>query len=257
MILIDRRTTLYERTAHYAVAECCIVNVVRDGMNLVPYKYIVCRQGSSHLNEATCMKMESPRTSILVVSEFIGCSPFLSGAISVNPWDIESVADAMNMAITIPEAEKQLRHEKHYRCISSHDVAYWARSFMLDLERACKEHYDKLCCGIGLVLGFRTISLSSSFQKLSVAHIFSAYKRTSRRVLFLDYDGTIIPQSSAGKSPSAEVVTALNDLCNNPHNTVFIVSGRGKKSLCDWLSPCEELGLAAEHGYFMRYDTSF
>ncbi|XP_073140756.1 probable alpha,alpha-trehalose-phosphate synthase [UDP-forming] 9 [Henckelia pumila] len=254
VILIDRHTALYERTAYYAVAECCIVNAVRDGMNLIPYKYIVCRQGSSPLDEATCMKMESPRTSILVVSEFIGCSPSLSGAIRVNPWDIESVADAMNMAITIPEAEKQLRHEKHYRYISSHDVAYWARSFMLDLERACKEHYDKLCWGIGLGLGYRTISLSPSFRKLSVAQVFSAYKRTSRRVLFLDYDGTIVPQSSAVKSPSPEVATVLNALCDNPNNIVFIVSGRGKNSLSDWLSPCEKLGLAAEHGYFMRWN---
>ncbi|KAI3516303.1 hypothetical protein L1887_15217 [Cichorium endivia] len=36
-------------------------------------------------------------------------------------------------------------------------------------------------------------------------------------------------------------------------NTVFIVSGRGRKSLSEWLEPCERLGLAAEHGYFTRW----
>ncbi|KAF6166450.1 hypothetical protein GIB67_038187 [Kingdonia uniflora] len=51
---------------------------------------------------------------MLVVSEFIGCSPSLSGAIRVNPWDIDAVAEAMYFALLIPEAEKQLRHEKHY-----------------------------------------------------------------------------------------------------------------------------------------------
>ncbi|GJY40333.1 alpha,alpha-trehalose-phosphate synthase [UDP-forming] 6 [Tanacetum coccineum] len=35
---------------------------------------------------------------MLVVSEFIGCSPSLSGAIRVNPWDIDSFADAMDNA---------------------------------------------------------------------------------------------------------------------------------------------------------------
>ncbi|KAK6160174.1 hypothetical protein DH2020_003555 [Rehmannia glutinosa] len=253
VILIDRSAPRYEKTAYYAVAECCIVNAVRDGMNLVPYKYIVCRQGSSSMEQTMGVKLDSPRTSMLVVSEFIGCSPSLSGAIRVNPWDIDAVAEAMHMAITMPDAEKHLRHEKHYRYVSSHDVAYWACSFMQDLERACKDHYDKRCWGIGLGLGFRVISLSPSFRKLSVDHVVSAYKRTSRRAIFLDYDGTVVSQSSMIRSPSSEVVDVLNALCNDPNNTVFIVSGRGRTSLSDWLAACEKLGLAAEHGYFLRY----
>ncbi|KAK6160163.1 hypothetical protein DH2020_003544 [Rehmannia glutinosa] len=254
VILIDRSAPRYEKTAYYAVAECCIVNAVRDGMNLVPYKYIVCRQGSSSMEQTMGVKLDSPRTSMLVVSEFIGCSPSLSGAIRVNPWDIDAVAEAMHMAITMPDAEKQLRHEKHYRYVSSHDVAYWARSFMQDLERACKDHYDKRCWGIGLGLGFRVISLSPSFRKLSVDHVVSAYKRTSRRAIFLDYDGTVVSQSSMIRSPSSEVVDVLNALCSDPNNMVFIVSGRGRTSLSDWLAACEKLGLAAEHGYFLRWD---
>ncbi|KAH7857919.1 hypothetical protein Vadar_017915 [Vaccinium darrowii] len=253
VILIDRPVARYEKTAYYAVAECCIVNAVRDGMNLVPYKYIVCRQGSSEIDNAMGIKKDSPRTSMLVVSEFVGCSPSLSGAIRVNPWDIDSVAEAMNLAIKMPDSEKQLRHEKHYRYVSTHDVAYWTRSFMQDLERACKDHDSKFCWGIGLGLGFRIVSLSPNFRKLSIDHIVSAYKRTNRRAIFLDYDGTIVPQSSICKSPSSEVVTVLNTLCNDSRNTVFIVSGRGRGSLSEWLSPCERLGIAAEHGYFIRW----
>lgn len=256
VILIDRPVARDEKTAYYAVAECCIVNAVRDGMNLVPYKYIVCRQGSLEMDDAMGIKKDSPRTSMLVVSEFVGCSPSLSGAIRVNPWDIDSVAEAMNLALTMPDSEKQLRHGKHYRYVSTHDVAYWARSFMQDLERACKDHYSKRCGGIGLGLGFRVISLSPNFRKLSIDHIVSEYKRTHRRAIFLDYDGTVVPQSSICKSPSADVVTVLNTLCNDSRNTVFIVSGRGRGSLSEWLSQCERLGIAAEHGYFVRYDTN-
>lgn len=255
VIVIDRPVARFEKTAYYAMAECCIVNAVRDGMNLVPYKYIVCRQGSPCMDEALGdAKMGSPRTSMLVVSEFIGCSPSLSGAIRVNPWDIDSVAEALNSAITMPESEKQLRHEKHYRYVSSHDIAYWARSFLQDLERACKDHYSKRCWGIGLGLGFRVISLSPSFRKLSIDHILSAYKRTSRRAIFLDYDGTVVPQSSITEAPSPDVIAVLDALSSDPKNTVFIVSGRGRTSLGEWLSPCDCLGIAAEHGYFLRWN---
>ena len=253
VILIDRPVPRYEKSAYYALAECCIVNAVRDGMNLVSYKYIVCRQGAPCMDEVLGIKSDSPRTSMLVVSEFIGCSPSLSGAIRVNPWDIDTVAEALNTAITMPESEKQLRHEKHYRYVSTHDVAYWAHSFAQDLDRACQDHYSKHCWGIGLGLGFRVVSLSPSFRRLCIEHIVSAYKQTNRRAIFLDYDGTVVPEASIVKTPSPEVISTLKTLCNDPKNTVFIVSGRGRTSLSDWLAPCEMLGIAAEHGYFIRY----
>ncbi|CAL0313171.1 unnamed protein product [Lupinus luteus] len=253
VILIDRPVPRFEKTAYYAVAECCIVNAVRDGMNLVPYKYVVCRQGTAKMDLALGRRSDCPRSSMLVVSEFIGCSPSLSGAIRVNPWDVDAVADALYSAITMCDSEKHLRHEKHYRYVSSHDMAYWAQSFMQDLERACKDHYTKRCWGIGLGLGFRVVSLSHGFRKLSIDHIVSAYKRTNKRAIFLDYDGTIVPESSLNKAPSASVISVLNALCNDTKNIVFIVSGRGRNSLSDWFASCKMLGLAAEHGYFLRW----
>lgn len=254
VILIDRPVARYEKSAYYAVAECCLVNAVRDGMNLVPYKYIVCRQGTPSLDKALSIAADCPRTSTLVVSEFVGCSPSLSGAIRVNPWDIDAVSEALNSALAMPEPEKQLRHEKHYRYVSSHDVAYWARSFMQDLDRACKDHYNKRCWGFGLGLSFRVVSLSPNFRKLSIEYMVSIYKRTTRRVIFLDYDGTVVPQTSINKSPSSVVISVLNALCSDPKNTVFIVSGRGRNSLGKWLAPCENMGIAAEHGYFLRWN---
>ncbi|KDO82516.1 hypothetical protein CISIN_1g002979mg [Citrus sinensis] len=254
VVLIDRPVPRFEKSAYYAVAECCIVNAVRDGMNLVPYKYIVCRQGTPIMDEALGRERDSPHTSMLVVSEFIGCSPSLSGAIRVNPWDIDAVADAMTLAINMRDSEKQLRHEKHYRYVSTHDVAYWARSFAQDLERACRDHYSKRCWGIGLGLGFRVLSLSPSFRRLSIDHIVSAYRKTERRAIFLDYDGTVVPETSIIKSPGPEVISVLKTLCSDPNNTVFIVSGRGRSSLSEWLAPCEMLGIAAEHGYFIRWN---
>ena len=36
---------LYERIALYSVADVAVVTATRDGMNLVPYEFMVCRQG--------------------------------------------------------------------------------------------------------------------------------------------------------------------------------------------------------------------
>ncbi|XP_009606207.1 alpha,alpha-trehalose-phosphate synthase [UDP-forming] 5 [Nicotiana tomentosiformis] len=252
VILVDTPLQFYERIAYYVIAECCLVTAVRDGMNLIPYEYVICRQGTEKLDATLGLNPTAPKKSMLVVSEFIGCSPSLSGAIRVNPWNIDAVAEAMDSALVVSEAEMQMRHEKHYRYVCTHDVAYWAQSFLQDLERACRDHVRRRCWGIGFGLGFRVIALDPSFRKLSVEHIVSAYKRTKNRAILLDYDGTMTVRNSISKGPNAEVVSILNYLCRDPKNIVFIVSGKDTKTLTQWFSSCEALGLAAEHGYFVR-----
>lgn len=253
ILLLEKPVPLYERLAFYTVAECCVVTAVRDGMNLIPYEYTVSRQGCEKLDAIFSSSEDPPKKSLIVVSEFIGCSPSLSGAIRVNPWNIEAVADAMYMAITMPESEKKMRHEKHYKYVSTHDVAYWAHSFIGDLERTCKDHLKRRCWGIGFGLGFRVVALDPNFRMLSPEHIVSAYRRTMRRAILLDYDGTMMPQTSINKTPRPDVISILNILCSDPKNVVFIVSGRGRQELSGWFSPCEGLGIAAEHGYFLRW----
>ncbi|CAN1809194.1 Probable alpha,alpha-trehalose-phosphate synthase [UDP-forming] 7 [Linum perenne] len=251
VIFVDRPVSLSERAAYYNVAECVVVSAVRDGMNLTPYEYIVCRQGVS--SSSSSSESSVPKKSMLIVSEFIGCSPSLSGAIRVNPWNIEASSEAMNEAISLADQEKQLRHEKHYRYVSTHDVAYWSRSFFQDLERACKDHFRRRCWGIGFSFGFRVVALDPNFRKLNVDAILNGYLRSKKRAILLDYDGTVMPQTSINKSPSEEVLSIINTLCGDAKNTVFVVSGRGRDSLGKWLSPCKKLGIAAEHGYFLRW----
>ncbi|XP_004228746.1 alpha,alpha-trehalose-phosphate synthase [UDP-forming] 6 [Solanum lycopersicum] len=252
VILIDKPLKFYERIAYYVVAECCLVTAVRDGMNLIPYEYIISRQGNESLDKVLKLDSSTPKKSMLVVSEFIGCSPSLSGAIRVNPWNIDVVADAMDSALVMPEPEKQLRHEKHYRYVSTHDVGYWARSFLQDLERTCKDHVRRRCWGIGFGLSFRVVALDPNFRKLSMEHIVSAYKRTTTRAILLDYDGTLMPQNAIDKKPSAKTIEIIKSLCRDKNNMVFIVSARSRKTLADWFPTCEKLGIAAEHGYFLR-----
>lgn len=251
VVIINRALSSVERMAYYTVAECVVVTAVRDGMNLTPYEYIVCRQGFPDLDGSGD---DGPRRkSMLVVSEFIGCSPSLSGAIRVNPWNIDTTAEAMNESIALSENEKQLRHEKHYRYVSSHDVAYWSKSYIHDLERSCRDHFRRRCWGIGLGFGFRVVALDRNFKKLTVDSIVTDYKNSKSRVILLDYDGTLVPQTTINRTPNESVVKIMNALCDDKKNVVFIVSGRGRDSLEKWFSPCQDLGIAAEHGYFMRY----
>ncbi|XP_078429241.1 trehalose-phosphatase/synthase 7 [Wolffia australiana] len=249
VVYIDRAVAFGDKAAYYTVAECVVVTAVRDGMNLTPYEYVVARQGGGEAAAVT----EAEKKSMLVVSEFIGCSPSLSGAIRVNPWNIEATAEAMHEALAMDEGEKRLRHEKHFRYVSTHDVGYWSKSFLQDLERCCKDHFRRTCWGIGLGFGFRVVALDPNFRKLHVDVIVSAYERARSRVILLDYDGTLVPKTSINKTPGKEVIAIINALSRDDRNAVFIVSGRARASLATWFSPCERLGLAAEHGFFIRW----
>uniref|UniRef100_A0A175YEV9 Trehalose-6-phosphate synthase n=1 Tax=Daucus carota subsp. sativus TaxID=79200 RepID=A0A175YEV9_DAUCS len=211
------------------------------------------RQGSSTVDEDRGIMSYFPRTSVLIIYEYVGCSPSLSGAIRINSWDISSIAEAMRSAVSMDDSLRQLRHEQNYSDVQSHDVTYWARSFLHSMERACLDHYNYQCWVLGFSFTFKVDALSLGFQKLFSKSIVPAYNRTDRWAIFLDFDGTLVPHSSTKKNLSSEVVTALNTLCDDPKNTVFIVSGRGRNSLTEWMAPCEGLGLAAEHGYFIRY----
>ena len=64
VILIDRPVDQCEKSAYYDASECCIINAVRDGMNLVPNMYLVCRQGSTTMDEARGIMSYSPRIQV-------------------------------------------------------------------------------------------------------------------------------------------------------------------------------------------------
>lgn len=59
VVWLERSVPLYEKIALYSVADVAVVAATRDGMNLVPYEYIVSRQGqpvrgrNSHLVSAS------------------------------------------------------------------------------------------------------------------------------------------------------------------------------------------------------------
>ncbi|CAO2202036.1 unnamed protein product [Urochloa humidicola] len=251
IVVIDKPLTMHEKLAFYTSADICIVTAVRDGLNRIPYIYTACRQEGPIAGGGGAPG--APRESAIVLSEFVGCSPSLSGAVRVNPWNVEDVAEGMNSALTLNEQDRQMRQEKHYRYVLTHDVAYWGRSLDQDLQMASKDHASMNILSVGLAMKFRTVMLGPDFKKLSPGDINPSYNRTGNRLILLDYDGTMMPEGSMIRYPSQELISVLKELCSDPKNTVFIVSGRRKDELAGWLAPCERLGISAEHGYFTRW----
>lgn len=144
--------------------------------------------------------------------------------------------------------------------VMGHTIEQWALTFLEHLDRA-----TKLCEGMNYVqVGWgsnvKLMGLRSDFTHLEEEVVTAIYRKTERRVLLLDYDGTLTPaEKTAHKSrlmgPTKLVKKLLQTLSADPENVVFIMSGRTRSTLAEWFpsSDFPNLGLAAEKGLFLRW----
>ena len=57
-------------------------------------------------------------------------------ALLVNPYDPDSVAAAIEQALSMPLAERCERHNSLFRVLSHNDIQHWADRYLTALERA-------------------------------------------------------------------------------------------------------------------------
>ena len=111
-----RSLTRLELLAYYRAADIALITPLKDGMNLVAKEYCACSI------EEDC---------VLILSEFAGAAEQLrSGALLVNPHDIEGVAEAIRTAHSMPQDERLARMRAMRRSIRRQDVFWWVDSFL-------------------------------------------------------------------------------------------------------------------------------
>ena len=111
-----RSLSRLELLAYYRAADIALVTPLKDGMNLVAKEYCACSI------EEDC---------VLILSEFAGAAEQLSsGAILVNPYDVQGVAEAIRRAHQMPPEERVARMRKMRRGIRRNDVFNWVDSFL-------------------------------------------------------------------------------------------------------------------------------
>ncbi|HUT51860.1 MAG TPA: trehalose-6-phosphate synthase [bacterium] len=106
----------------YRDADVALVTPLRDGMNLVAMEYVA----AQHL--------ESP--GVLVLSRFTGAAEFLPQAVLVNPYLIDSVAEGIDRALSMPLRERKDRHQTMLEFVTNNTSAKWADTFLDALREA-------------------------------------------------------------------------------------------------------------------------
>ncbi len=210
-------------SAFYRMAHVALVTPMRDGMNLVCKEYI-----ASKLDQK----------GVLILSEMAGASKELSDAILINPNDIRQMVDALKEALTMPEAEQKRRMKIMQDSTKRYNIHAWVSLFMERLSFIKKEQEN-----------LRT----KPFDAKIADNLKSSYDAAKRRIIFLDYDGTLVgfhtnPDHS---KPDKELKSLLALLTSDPKNNITVISGRGREKLADWLKDYP-LDIIAEHGVWHK-----
>ncbi len=209
-----------ELSALYAKADVMLVTPLRDGMNLVAKEYVATHDKSD---------------GVLVLSEMAGVASELTEAIQVNPNDSQMVADAIVQALEMPTKEQKSRMKAMQERISDYTISRWADDYIEELERSKT----------------RQISHPKNLQEKEAKQLVSNYSSAGKRLILLDYDGTlksfVASPSKTLARPTYKVRRVIKRLTSDKRNRVMVVSGRPKNVLETFFED-KGLGLVAEHG---------
>lgn len=216
--------------ALYAEADVALVTPLRDGMNLIAKEYVASKKN---------------RSGVLILSEMAGAIDELPEALSINPNDAGSIVKALQKALKMPKKEQLSRLEVMQKRIASYTVQKWGKDFVDELE--------------GLRRSNKT-SHGKQFTKAAGEKLLHDFKSAKKRLILLDYDGTIQNFKSTPKiqhaRPSRKLRKLLVSLAQIPHTKLSIISGRSKKALETWFGKMP-ISLVAEHGAWVKYNDTW
>ena len=72
---------------------------------------------------------------VLIYSEFAGCASSFKGAMVVNPYDPDKVADSIHAALTMPLMTKKVRHHQLSRYVNHYTSSLWGRRVISSLQQ--------------------------------------------------------------------------------------------------------------------------
>ena len=154
----------------------------------------------------------------------------------MNPWNCEDMAEILHQALTMSLTEREIRQLKLYRYVTTHSASFWAKSFLGDLQYACKRSAE-----------------ITKLAKLPTRETLNVYQEARNRVIICDYDGTLTPFQALATTaaPKKHLKNILKTLASDPKNTVVVVSYREKAVVGQSFTGLN-ITIAAESGYFYK-----
>lgn len=211
----------------YTSCDVALLTPIRDGMNLVAKEFVATR---------------TDHTGVLILSEMAGASHEMNEALLINPNNFEQISSSLKQALQMPEEEQIQRNKMLQKRLKRYNVEKWANDFMKALKNT-ENNRDS----------FQSLRISTKVS----SEILETYKNAKRRILFLDYDGTLVNFTDKPEKakPDKELLELISKLNKGNKTDVVLISGRDKNTLGNWWADTS-VELISEHGVWMRKQNS-
>ena len=260
--------------ALYEIANAIFVTPTTEGMNLVPFEYLVCRENRG-----------VPGT--VIISEFAGCASSLSGAIIVNPASTDGMAMAISKALSMDEDQRCQRHANMIRVVTRFTATNWLHTYTKLLEELVTRRSDGKHGGIELEnlpiqMLVDAIAASNQLHSTIGPHIhvteandevgsnidgsindnetcegfsscMSKQIPAKKHLLVVDFEDVLVAAQTVADilTLAPKVRGDIMKLCQSSSIQVLVLSTRPRQVIAKVLHglPC---WIAAEHGYVVR-----
>jgi trehalose 6-phosphate synthase/phosphatase len=211
---IHRSVSPERLAALYRDADVALVTPLRDGMNLVAKEFVA---------------SQTADPGVLVLSRLAGAAETMQEALLVNPYNLDSVAEAVHTALTMPLDQREARLRALQRRERRNDLDAWLHSFL----RAAETPWP----------GIQPV------QEADFESLLGDFLKRRPLALFLDYDGTL---ASIATHPtmvrmSDEMISALRACAAREDTQVAVISGRSLRDIRSQV-PVQGVIFAGNHG---------
>ncbi len=221
ILYLFHSVTFDELMSLYRAADGLVVTSKRDGMNLVALEYVAAQS------------LDNP--GVVLISEFAGAHSLLSGAVSINPRDIEGTAKKMLTSMQLPVTERYSACQKMQAYLSQYTATDWGELFIEKLKQVAMQEQQR--------------SITILHHPQDFLNNYIKQYPNEKILLLLDYDGTLVQicQRPEDAILSAQMKQALKEVSEKPCIEIVIISGRDQDFLTEQLSGLD-VYIAAEHG---------
>ena len=189
----------------------------------------------------------------VIVNENNPIYPKLYSVYKINPLDTSKILKYINfiLDIDISKRKKNLEHDLLY--ISHHTKFHFLKSFYEDLKLKTWNKKDDFA-----------FEIKKDFTSLNFNILESIYNNSKLRLFLFDYENTLeyifeedndnIKNENKLNNhiTNNKIINLLKNLSNEQKNYVYILSKKQKLFLISKFKDFQNLGLAAEYGYFFK-----
>jgi len=212
----------------YTSSHIALITPLRDGMNLVAKEYVATRTYAD---------------GVLILSEMAGASKEMNEAIIINPNNFEDFAASIKKAITMPIEDQHKRMKILQKRLKRYNVEKWSSEFI---------------SALAATNDMQEVIVAKKLSSKDEDDIFNSFKTSKKRLLFLDYDGTLVGFKDDPKDakPNQELYDLLDHLNSQPNTEVILISGRDRETFETWFGH-KDYTLITDHGVWMYSNKSW